>query len=157
MTTNLSAQAAAAAVLAAKGPKAKADLVAYIAAKATASKRLRWQRLHTAVLAGDKARIAYYAATGEAKGEALKALKPVAKAEPKPEPKPAPKAAPAKAAKPKAVAAPAKGRAPKTVSAPNPQALDARMAELMAAAHAAGLHTPELAAAFVSAFMAVKG
>lgn len=176
-TTNLACHAAAAAYIAAKGPKAKAEILAYVAAKAEASSRVRWERLHKAILAGDKARIAYYAATGEAKGEALKALR-----QPKADPKAEPKAAKAKdadharktAAAHKAHAAmeeidrkvarehmarkdarKAAKAAPKakTVSAPNSADLDARMAELVAAAKAAGLNPAQMAA-FVKANLA---
>lgn len=163
-TANLACHAAAAAYMSAKSPKAKADILAYVAAKAKASSRVRWERLHNAILAGDKARIAYYASTGDAKAEALKALRQP-KAEPKPEPKPAPKA---KRAAPKredkhpmtpaldAVAKRApKAPAPKTVSAPRQDnaPLDARMAELVAAAKAAGL-SPAQMAAFVKVALA---
>lgn len=100
-TINRSASALAAAYTAAKSAKAKKDIRDEVAARAQTSKRLRWGRLLAAIDAGDAARVAAYAATGEAKSQAWAAVK-AAEA-------PAPKAkAPAKrkpaAAKPKAQA-----------------------------------------------------
>lgn len=103
-TTRMSARELAAAYANAKSPATKAELRTYCAARAKESDKARWAHLLSAIDAGDKARIAYHAAAGEAKREAAKALpKPDAKADAK-----APAKAPAKTA-PKAPAkAPAK-------------------------------------------------
>ena len=97
-STNLSCSEAAQAYLAAKTAPAKAKLVALIAEKSKTSSRVRWERLHNAILAKDTARVAAYAATGEAKSKAWAAVKAADS--------PAP--AKPKASKPKAKAKPAK-------------------------------------------------
>lgn len=136
MTTRMSARELAAAFSNAKSPATKAELRAYCAARAKESDKARWAHLLSAIDAGDKARIAYHAAMGEAKREAAKALpKPDAKADAKPAPKPAAAKAPAKApAKPKA--------APKPNAEPKADAL-------ATAAQALGV-APEKLAAFVA-------
>lgn len=96
-STNLSCSEAAQAYLAAKPAAKKAELVALIAAKSKTSSRVRWERLHNAILAKDTARVAAYAATGEAKSKAWAAVKAAETPAPKP-----------KASKPKAKAKPAK-------------------------------------------------
>ena len=103
MTTRMSARELAAAFANAKSPATKAELRAYCAARAKESDKARWAHLLSAIDAGDKARIAYHAAMGEAKREAAKAL-------PKPDAKPAAKA-PAKAPAKTAPKAPAKAPA----------------------------------------------
>ncbi len=131
-TTRMSARELAAAYANAKSPATKAELRAYCAARAKESDKARWAHLLSAIDAGDKARIAYHAAMGEAKREAAKALpKPDAKADAKPEPKPAAAKAPAK---PKA--------APKANTEPKADAL-------ATAAQALGV-APEKLAAFVA-------
>ena len=142
MTTNLSAQATAAAYIAAKGPKARGELLAYTAAKAKASARKRWARLHAAMLAGDADRLRYYAATGEAKREAVQALRAATTPA-----KPAPKARKAPA---KAKATPAKARNTPAKATP----LEQEAERIAAAAKQAGL-SPERAAALMAAFLAV--
>jgi hypothetical protein len=99
-TTRMSARELAAAYANAKSPATKAELRTYCAARAKESDKARWAHLLSAIDAGDKARIAYHAAAGEAKREAAKAL-------PKPDAKPAAKA-PAKAPAKTAPKAPAK-------------------------------------------------
>lgn len=105
-TINRSASALAAAYIAAKSAKGKKTIRDEVAARAQTSKRLRWGRLLAAIDAGDAARVAAYAATGEAKSQAWAAVK----AAEAPAPKVAKRKAPAKrkpaAAKPKAQPAP---------------------------------------------------
>jgi len=95
-STNLTCSEAAQAYLDAKSAPAKAKLAKYIAAKAESSTRVRWERLHNAIVAKDTARIEYRAATDAAGRKAA-----LAKFEDAPAPKP-------KASKPKAKAKPAK-------------------------------------------------
>lgn len=137
MTTRMSARELAAAFANAKSPATKAELRAYCAARAKESDKARWAHLLSAIDAGDKARIAYHAAMGEAKREAAKALpKPDAKADATPAPKPAAAKAPAKTAPAKPKAAPKANAEPKA---------DA----LAVAAQALGV-APEKLAAFVA-------
>ena len=138
MTTRMSARELAAAFANAKAPATRAELRTYCATRAKESDRIRWTHLLAAIDAGDKARIAYHAASGDAKREAAKALKPAtakaatpapakpatpAKATPKPKlvastPKPAPaKAAPASSSDPIHAAAKALGIAPAKLAA----------------------------------------
>ena len=94
--TNLTCSEAAQAYLDAKSAPAKAKLAKYIAAKAETSSRVRWERLHNAVVAKDIARIEYRAATDAAGRKAA-----LAKFDDAPAPKP-------KASKRTAKAKPAK-------------------------------------------------
>lgn len=97
MATNLTCSEAAQAYLDAKSAAAKAKIAKYVAAKAETSSRVRWERLHAAIVAKDVARIEYRAATdAEGRKAALakfedspapakpKASKPKAKAKAKP-------------------------------------------------------------------------
>ena len=97
MATNLTCSEAAQAYLDAKTAAAKAKIAKYVAAKAETSSRVRWERLHAAIVAKDVARIEYRAATdAEGRKAALakfedspapakpKASKPKAKAKAKP-------------------------------------------------------------------------
>lgn len=97
MATNLTCSEAAQAYLDAKSAPAKAKIAKYVAAKAETSSRVRWERLHAAIVAKDVARIEYRAATD---AEGRKAA--LAKFEDSPAP------AKPKASKPKAKAKPAK-------------------------------------------------
>jgi len=97
MATNLTCSEAAQAYLDAKTAAAKAKVAKYVAAKAETSSRVRWERLHAAIVAKDVARIEYRAAPD---AEARKAA--LAKFEDSPAP------AKPKASKPKAKAKPAK-------------------------------------------------
>ena len=63
MATNLTCSEAAQAYLDAKTAAAKAKIAKYVAAKAETSSRVRWERLHAAIVAKDVARIEYRAAT----------------------------------------------------------------------------------------------
>lgn len=145
MTTRMSARELAAAFANAKSPATKAELRAYCAARAKESDKARWAHLLSAIDAGDKARIAYHAAVGEAKREAAKAL-------PKTEPVLKPvtpeyiAGLKAKAAKPAAAKAPAKAAPAKPVA----KAKAAPKADALAvAAQALGV-APEKLAAFVA-------
>jgi hypothetical protein len=132
-TTNPTCTEAARAYLDAKNASAKKKLVAYIEAKAQASKRVRWARLLTAIQNKDDARLRYYAATGDQRKDAAAALKKAAK----------PKAAPKRQS--------AKTRAKAAANAQvDPLGAEARKA--IAAAKAAGM-SPEAAAAFCAAFL----
>lgn len=75
-----------------------------IAAKASASKRVRWANLLKAIDAGDTERVKAYTLDGKAKAAAFKAIreseKPAAPAKRKPAPKRTTRKAPAKSAKP---------------------------------------------------------
>lgn len=117
-TTNPSARDYAAAYLSAKTAKAKAEIVSAVVERAKASARKRWGNLAKAMQAGDNARVTAYAASGDAKRDAWKAVRAAA---------PAPTLA-FTAAKPKA-ATKAKAKAPAkakpAAKAPAQPALDA--------------------------------
>lgn len=90
------ARAIAAFALAAKTAPERKALAEY--AQARSKRKARWGRIAKAITEGDTARLTYYAAEGEAKREAAKALEPKAakaKAKPAAKPKAAPKAKPA--------------------------------------------------------------
>jgi hypothetical protein len=88
----MSARELAAAYAAAKNPATRKELRAYCAKRAAESDRIRWKHLLAAIDAGDAKRIAYHAASGDAKREAAKALRPKADAKAKAPAKAAPKA-----------------------------------------------------------------
>ena len=121
-STNLSCSEAAQAYIAAKSAAKKRDLVAYIAEKAKASGRVRWERLRDAIAAKDTLRVAAYAATGEAKSKAWAAVKAAETPAPKP-----------KASKPKAKAKPAKQAEPAGAMDALASALDGMDADALAA------------------------
>lgn len=132
-TINRSASALAAAYTAAKSAKGKKTIRDEVAARAQTSKRLRWGRLLAAIDAGDDARVAAYAATGEAKSQAWAAVK----AAEAPAPKVAKRKAPAKrkpaAAKPKAQAADLATLAQALVDLPDEAALAAFFQQVITA------------------------
>ena len=132
-TINPTCTEAARAYLDAKSAATKKKLREYIAAKATASKRVRWGRLLAAIEGKDEPRIRYYAATGEERKDAANALRKAAK----------PKVKPKRES--------AKTRAKKAANE-NVDPLGKEAREAIAAAKAAGMK-PEQAAAFCAAFL----
>lgn len=101
----------ASAFLAAKTPKAKAEIENAVAARAAVSKRLRWTNLHRAIVAGDAVRVTAYSLEGEAKREAWAGIraseapaKPKAKGKAKAKPAAKAAAKPAKPVTPNAMA-----------------------------------------------------
>ena len=117
---NKSAREYATAYVNAKTATTRKKITAEVVARASVSKRKRWANLAKAMTDGDNARVAAYAAEGEAKREAWAAVRAAnAPAKPKAQPK---RKAPAKA----------KPEAPS-----NPNALVAQLAGLDDAAFAA--------------------
>ena len=131
-TINRSASALAAAYIAAKSAKGKKTIRDEVAARAQTSKRLRWGRLLAAIDAGDSARVAAYAATGEAKSQAWAAVKAAEAPAPKAKRKAPAKRKPA-AAKPKAQAADLATLAQALVDLPDEAALAAFFQQVITA------------------------
>ena len=131
-TINRSASALAAAYIAAKSAKGKKTIRDEVAARTETSKRLRWGRLLAAIDAGDAARVAAYAATGEAKAQAWAAVKAAEAPAPKAKRKAPAKRKPA-AAKPKAQAADLATLAQALVDLPDEAALAAFFQQVITA------------------------